>query len=1181
MMGDYQTEDKIIEDIAAKGVVTVKIGGAVDPDQKVFENLPATNCVKLFGTGPRKVVFMRGKSWNSNVGTFIQLIDNVLSNGFARIDPYAKYYSQFSFYGDLKKIDEDSLSHDPEFPTFTPGAADIMKANSSCFGVVDNSTRYVLYHDMPVYEGVVGEGIHPAFTLPDKNTAFINSVYNSGMYIPGLTIHEMSHTLAKLLDEYIKALAEPVGSFWNYKVRGAVGVMARNCTTSPRTDYRGSDHLMYGDITSNGCGFIYEPGMSPKIDPRTYYRPSAEGIMNTEYAGELSKFSVIDCGYVVAGIKGEEITTRNAQKYWPECMGMNTIKDGIPIRNPAPTISNTSAYETSLWSSVLAQVTSPFSGPTITPGFKVILSGSGFTTEYNDVQFENVVTKEIYEVRDIPSENLGRSLSFYAPTSTSPGDYTMKVGAFNSPWSAPVSVKIAVSAAPTLIFASRPSTTLRVGQSATFMWEAQGVSTCVSSSNVPNLPKVWTSPDRSGTFLFTPTGVGNYSFTLTCEGSGGIITKTASLNVVMSSQSYPLVSLTTTPTSVNAGEGSTVTWSAINASSCKKTGTGDPSVIASWTANSGLTGSLYVVPYATTTLAFNCLSASATPLSAGVTTTLNVTSSFLGKLAVTCSSDPVGTASVYGDLVTWMAKAVGGNGQYTYSWKGTDGLVGSVSTVSRYYKNSGLKTAIVNVTSAGMSAVGSCTVSASTKAPIVVNDRINIRGIGISPSSGIKGTSISLSPAPAMSFPSTNNGAVAVHIGRDGQTLYVKPDVSQSAISFVFDPSLPLAAPIAGDTYQIQVRVMTGGGETFSDVKTFTYGVIASSSLPVISSITPLSSPLNSEVVITGTGITSSSVIVLRHAGMTKIISPLYTPGGYGAPTKLTFLFTGNIAPGVAGGDYDVRVSTNGIESVPVKFIVTTEPPRITLAASPDTLEARQTSVIAWTVLGADPSQCLATGFNFPQTLSGSVSITPVQDTFVSLGCTGPGGNANKTVLAKVTSTTPPTVTPSTTPPVIPNVIIPSTPPTILAWTGPSSIRTGETLQFTLNWSGGPFATSPHNGEEWKIFVHLRQKNGGAIPVSTDFYSTPLPSKWGTTKQTPGSVLIPTGTPAGEYDVLVGMYVGSYNYQMTPGAGVTNVGSSNYSIYKVGSITVGGPTSMIGDNMFAALFEAIGRWLAR
>lgn len=169
------------------------------------------------------------------------------------------------------------------------------------------------------------------------------------------------------------------------------------------------------------------------------------------------------------------------------------------------------------------------------------------------------------------------------------------------------------------------------------------------------------------------------------------------------------------------------------------------------------------------------------------------------------------------------------------------------------------------------------------------------------------------------------------------------------------------------------------------------------------------------------------------------------------------------------------------------------------------------------------------------------------------------GASTPPTTPPSIPTPPPPVISPTTpnpTSPVVTPTPVVTTPPTILAWTGPSSIRTGETLQFTLNWSGGPFATSPHNGEEWKIFLHLRQKNGVATPVSTGFYSDPLPSKWGTTKQTPGSVLIPAGTPAGEYDVLVGMYVGSYNYQMTPGAGVTNVGSSNYSIYKVGTITV-------------------------
>jgi len=68
-----------------------------------------------------------------------------------------------------------------------------------------------------------------------------------------------------------------------------------------------------------------------------------------------------------------------------------------------------------------------------------------------------------------------------------------------------------------------------------------------------------------------------------------------------------------------------------------------------------------------------------------------------GPLAVSCSANP--NPQSVDDSVTWSANVSGGEGGYTYSWSGSDGLTGSGSSVQKSYSTTGSKSASVMVTS--------------------------------------------------------------------------------------------------------------------------------------------------------------------------------------------------------------------------------------------------------------------------------------------------------------------------------------------------------------------------------------------------------------------------------------------------------------------------------------------------
>ncbi len=92
-------------------------------------------------------------------------------------------------------------------------------------------------------------------------------------------------------------------------------------------------------------------------------------------------------------------------------------------------------------------------------------------------------------------------------------------------------------------------------------------------------------------------------------------------------------------------------------------------------------------------------------------------------LVASCA--PMQASARVGETIAWYSSTGGGNGSYQYYWSGSDGLVGSMSTLSRAYATAGEKYATLSVSSGGQSVTVGCTRSASilsiiTPPPIVV-----------------------------------------------------------------------------------------------------------------------------------------------------------------------------------------------------------------------------------------------------------------------------------------------------------------------------------------------------------------------------------------------------------------------------------------------------------------------------
>ena len=403
---------------------------------------PATNCVALSGAGPRKIVFLRGASSGMSVSDFVAQANKVITSGFKTIEPLKSNFDQFSFYLDLKNYTETSY---PEVVTptggvfFTQAATQSLMNQNSCSGVTGAADQYFFY-----------AGATSGF----ERGMSINKGHFSGFNIsqstdPLVAIHEMGHAYAGLQDEY----AIP-GS--TYAPSGALAP-AENCSTKPSKDFRDRpNNKWYGAPKIQGCGYLGS-GPLPLIDS-TYYRPSNSSLMNLVGSyGNDNHFNVISCGYMLAAIKHQDISTpaiaeTNALSNWPTCLSMasagTVVADGIPASASTPIASNFtpagnggtitgSGFTTTGNEIMLTPVTGTAQAPVTTQSANVFSVFDVFKNLFNKIipEAHGQTTTTSYQIDDVPSID-GTSLNFTVPTSTPDGTYKISVAALNSPWTA-------------------------------------------------------------------------------------------------------------------------------------------------------------------------------------------------------------------------------------------------------------------------------------------------------------------------------------------------------------------------------------------------------------------------------------------------------------------------------------------------------------------------------------------------------------------------------------------------------------------------------------------------------------------------------------------------------------------------------------------------------------------------
>jgi uncharacterized repeat protein (TIGR03803 family) len=148
----------------------------------------------------------------------------------------------------------------------------------------------------------------------------------------------------------------------------------------------------------------------------------------------------------------------------------------------------------------------------------------------------------------------------YALTCTGPGGSAMSAATvylMNPPFAS-------ISVSPT---------TVNIGQSATLEWNGQY--TCSASG-------AWSGNVTAPSYtVLTPSSSGNFVYTLSCLGYEGFGSATASATLTVNP--LPTVTVAANPAVIWLGQSSTLSWSSVNASSCKVTGAANTGIALSGT----------------------------------------------------------------------------------------------------------------------------------------------------------------------------------------------------------------------------------------------------------------------------------------------------------------------------------------------------------------------------------------------------------------------------------------------------------------------------------------------------------------------------------------------------------------------------------------------------------------------
>ncbi|MEM7082341.1 MAG: choice-of-anchor U domain-containing protein [Pseudomonadota bacterium] len=218
-----------------------------------------------------------------------------------------------------------------------------------------------------------------------------------------------------------------------------------------------------------------------------------------------------------------------------------------------------------------------------------------------------------------------------------------------------VSVDV-TSPTPTVALTAAPLS-VAFGDETSLSWISEHADSCIASG-------AWSgNVGTSGLSVASGALTSDSTFTITCTGDGG--STSDSVNVNVSAAGAPSVSFVATPSSVQSGESTTLSWSSTNTDSCSASG--------DWSGTLGTSGTQSVGPLTSdSTFVINCSGAGG---DAGQSLTVPIS---VPSASVTISASPSSVDFDGSTTLTWSTQNATSCEAFG-SWSGTKALNGSLT----------------------------------------------------------------------------------------------------------------------------------------------------------------------------------------------------------------------------------------------------------------------------------------------------------------------------------------------------------------------------------------------------------------------------------------------------------------------------------------------------------------------
>jgi hypothetical protein len=324
-----------------------------------------------------------------------------------------------------------------------------------------------------------------------------------------------------------------------------------------------------------------------------------------------------------------------------------------------------------------------------------------------------------------PTSSSGQSVGPFATA----GNYTYNLTCTGpGGTSIPSSVTVTVTSGgvlplPTITAFVAVPTTIQVGQSTTFTWAAINATSCTATGGSGNDQWSGSEPIASVASVIGPLNTaGSYTYTLTCTGPGGSSSASNVTITVGAATPAPTIGLfLATPSSVQVGQSTTLTWVTVNAASCAATGgaTGD-----GWAGSTEPPASLgtAIGPYTaagvyTYTLTCTGVGGTSAPLSTTVTVTSGPPPAAITSFTVTPSAIQIGQSISIAWTTTNATTCTGSGGTVGDLWALPLKATSSTgTTITPLLANGPVTYTLTCSGTGGTSAPSSATVTVSTGA---------------------------------------------------------------------------------------------------------------------------------------------------------------------------------------------------------------------------------------------------------------------------------------------------------------------------------------------------------------------------------------------------------------------------------------------------------------------------------